>query len=435
MKGCALFFWVVIAHGQPPVINSVQNAASLTGGPVAPQMLVTIKGQNLATTTETATFPWPTQFGGTSVKFGFYSHAAIYSVSPTQINVIVPGDDSSLFPDGPLIGFSSLLLTTASGSASAGLIGYHSALGIFTQDMSGCGQPAAYNIHADGSLSLNTPQNSLDPVNDFGLAIWLTGLGRFADRIDGAPWQYNPVDNTAGSFLKAIVGFPDNLPNVRTDVEPFVIVYAGPAPGLSGVDQVNLTFPSQPSLLLDSSTARVRHQGCHVPLYLTDNSYSASQLVSVSIKDGGGACVDPAPSSLGTVNWQKTLVSDTNGLSSSDGVSAMFWKGAWIDFPAPPQDGSFHYSFGPYEFGPPTPQPTVCPSLSPVTLDVGPIAVTGPASLSLVASNSGSFINYAASLPKGTITGGTRSAVTVSAIPRVYRRPSLSQPISRRERR
>jgi len=50
-------------------------------------------------------------------------------------------------------------------------------LGVFTQDTSGCGQAVAYNVHADGSVSLNTPQNSLDPGKDAGLTFFLTGLG------------------------------------------------------------------------------------------------------------------------------------------------------------------------------------------------------------------------------------------------------------------
>ncbi|MGD0360573.1 MAG: hypothetical protein ABSC93_06860 [Bryobacteraceae bacterium] len=70
-------------------------------------------------------------------------------------------------------------------------------LGVFTQDSSGCGQAVAYNVHADGSVSLNTPQNSLDPDKDAGLTIYLTGLGGldFTDRPNGLPWTYNPSDN------------------------------------------------------------------------------------------------------------------------------------------------------------------------------------------------------------------------------------------------
>ena len=61
------------AFAQAPVIETggVQNAASniaLTS--IAPQVLVTIRGQNLATSTETASgFPLPTSLGGATVTF------------------------------------------------------------------------------------------------------------------------------------------------------------------------------------------------------------------------------------------------------------------------------------------------------------------------------------------------------------------------------
>jgi hypothetical protein len=255
-------------------------------------------------------------------------------------------------------------------------------------------------------MSLNTPQNSLDPVNDFGLAVWLTGLGQFSDRIDGVPWKYNAADNVAPrSFtpLMAILGFPNDLPNVRTDVEPLVIAYAGPAPGLSGVDQVNL------SLANPWSRAPVRHQGCHVPLYLTDNNWSASQLVTVSIKDGGGPCADPAQAGMGTVNWTKNFISDKGGVSStSDQVSVTFWKGNWIAFPAPAIDDSVHYTSGPFPGFLPAVHAKVCPGLSPLTLDEGPLVLSGPAStpVSLTASDPVTGI-YSATLPPGAIAGGS----------------------------
>jgi uncharacterized protein (TIGR03437 family) len=91
-----------------------------------------------------------------------------------------------------------------------------SSVGIFTQDMSGCGQLSAYNIHSDGNMSLNTPQNSLDPTGDYGLAIWLTGLVAFPDRADGVPWQYNPSDNlvkSVGSIFSPSLLL--GIPNIR----------------------------------------------------------------------------------------------------------------------------------------------------------------------------------------------------------------------------
>src|SRR5260221_14594841 len=81
-----------LALGQQPLMNSVQNAATMSGSSmptIAPQMLVAIKGQGLAATTATSDFPWPPQLAGTSVTFNG-TPAALYYVSPSQINAVVP---------------------------------------------------------------------------------------------------------------------------------------------------------------------------------------------------------------------------------------------------------------------------------------------------------------------------------------------------------
>jgi uncharacterized protein (TIGR03437 family) len=398
----------VLALGQLPVITTVQNAATMSGDAtpvIAPQMLVAIKGQDLAATPATASFPWRMQLAGTSVTFNG-TLAALYYVSPSQINAVVPS---------ALQGSTSatIVVTTAAG-ASAPLTDKvaASAIGIFTQDMSGCAQLSAYNVHADGSLSLNNPQSSLDPLSDYGLAIWLTGLGAFSDRIDGEPWQYNPLDNLVKSPVGSIfnpslvLGIP-NIPNVFSLLEPMEVTYAGPAPGLSGVDQVNATFANAPPIgipILPPSRGRVQHQGCNIPLYLTDKLTSASQLVSISIHDGGGTCVDPAPIGTATINWQKSFISDTSGSPSSDAASAIFLQGLGINFPGPVGDDFFHYSTGNVP-----PQPAVCIASYPKTLDEGPIEVLGLGAgrLALTAANSGGIVSYSTSLPAGAISGGT----------------------------
>jgi uncharacterized protein (TIGR03437 family) len=397
----------VLALGQQPVISTVQNAATMAGSStpkIAPQMLVAIMGQGLATTPSMASFPWPMQLAGTSVTFNG-TPAALYYVSPWQIDAVVPsviqGSASA-----------TIVVTTAAG-ASAPLTATvaASAIGIFTQDMSGCAQLSAYNIHADGSLSLNTPQGSLDPVSDYGLAIWLTGLGAFPDRTDGVPWPYNPSDNlvkSVGSIFSPslVFGIP-NIPNVTSLLEPMVVTYAGPAPGLSGVDQVNATFANAVRINpigLPPGRARVLHQGCNIPMYLTDNVTSASQLVSVSIHDGGGACVDPSPIGMATIDWRKSFISDSGGSSSSDAAAAMFLQGLGINFPNPGSgDDLFHYS------GNVPPQPAVCVVSYPKTLDEGPITVlgVGGSRLALRAANSGGIVSYSTALPAGAISGGT----------------------------
>jgi IPT/TIG domain-containing protein len=146
-----------VAFGEEPVISSVQNAASMTELPViAPQMLVAITGQNLATVATGASYPWRTQLAGTSVTFNAVPATLSY-VSPSQINALVPSAlqsaTSATIVVTTDVGVSEPLIATVAASS----------VGIFTQDMSGCGQLSAYNIHSDGSMSLNTPQNRPRP--------------------------------------------------------------------------------------------------------------------------------------------------------------------------------------------------------------------------------------------------------------------------------
>ncbi len=400
-----LAFTAAVAFGQTPLIRNVQNAATMSARPadIAPQMLVAITGQNLAPMATTAKYPWPTQLAGTSVTFNGIP-SALYYVSTSQVDAVVPTDIGGAE-------IASIVIATATGESAPFMIAVApSAIGIFTQDMSGCSQLSAFNIHADGSLSLNTPQDSLDPTSDYGLAIWLTGLGLFSDRMDGVPWQYNASDNlveSVGSIFNPslVLGIPD-IPNVSSLLEPMPVTYAGPAPGFSGVDQVNATFANAapPGVSIGSpGRAQLRHQGCNVPIYLTDKVTSASQLVSVSIHDGGGACVDPTPVGMATIDWKKTTISDSSGSSPSDAVTAMFLEGSGINFPNPPQTSEIQYS----DHLPP--QPGFCLASFPKTLDLGPITLRGLGAipLELTASNSDGIVSYSASLPTGAISGGT----------------------------
>jgi uncharacterized protein (TIGR03437 family) len=187
--------------------GGVQNAASniaLTS--IAPQVLVAIKGQNLSTSTELANgYPLPTTLGGATVTFSGAAGplvAPLFYASPTQINAQVPNGITG----------TTVVVTTAAGVSAPYTIPVVSQsyaqpigpLGIFSQDETGCGQAVAFNIPSDGRpMTLNTPQNSLDPDNDLGLAIFLTGLGglEFSDRQNGLPWTFNNSDNLATSLF------------------------------------------------------------------------------------------------------------------------------------------------------------------------------------------------------------------------------------------
>lgn len=379
--------WAVGAFAQQPVIQSagVQNAASQTIAAIpaiAPQMLVTILGQNLAASTAVASvLPLPDTLGGASVTFNGVAAPLLYA-SPAQINAQVPSALSSL--TGAAV---SVVVTTPVGASNPVPV-YVSTrqLGVFTQPETGCGQAVAFNIHSDGSpLSLNTPQSSFDPQSDLGLAIFLTGLGAFADRLDGVLWTYNPADNEDVQNFQVVFGAPSSFQVTRMGLG-----YLGPAPYTAGVDQLNAVgqWSGAP-------------QGCRVPMYLTDFETSASQLVDISIQDGGGVCTDPPAGTLGILTWESNLVSDVSGSSLSESLTAQFFEANGLGFATP---------------GPPSysvccavlVQPSVCEASLPVGLDAGTLALSGPGIGTLdVPPTAQNGAVYQAVFAPGTITGGT----------------------------
>ena len=117
--------------GQAPAIESagVQNAASnATLASLASQMLVTIKGHNLASSAAAASaVPLPLTLGGASVYFNGQAAPILYA-SPTQINVQAPYQTGQTN--------NSVVVTTAAGSSQPYALASNSnfSVGIFTQD-------------------------------------------------------------------------------------------------------------------------------------------------------------------------------------------------------------------------------------------------------------------------------------------------------------
>ena len=404
--GAALLTVAPNLFGQTPVIQSggVQNAASnISLTAVYGQMLIVIKGQNLATSTEAASgSPLPLTLGGASVFFNEHPAPLLYA-SPAQINAQVPSAVHGPFYNNQA---TSVVVRTATGSSEAYPLPVTSFydLGIFTQSATGCGQAVAYNIHPDGGVSLNTPRNSFDPGKDVGLTFFLTGLGDFADRLDGVPWTYNPADNLA--VPSGIYATSFGAPGVTSLWPNLELQYLGPAPETVGVDQANA---------LGQWTGTP--EGCHVPMFLyVGNGYGSSQLVDVSIQSGGGSCVDSPDGTLGIVNWQQSTVSSASGVSTSAAITAQFIQSDGLGFSpttsslaagwstAPPQS-----PLGGLSTGPALPNPPVaCAESLPSTLDAGPLTLTGPGigSLTLKPSVQNGRTTYQTTPPGGVIQGG-----------------------------
>ena len=384
------------AAGQRPVIQTggIQNAGSFVASnppSVSPQMLVTIRGENLAVSTEIANvIPLPTSLAGTSVTFNGTLAPLLY-VSPVQINAQVPSALRSLVD---LNGNVATVVTTPSGSSDPVTAYVDSQqFGIFTQGATGCGQAVAFNIHSDGrDITMNTPQNSFDPESDLGLAIFLTGDGFSPDRVDGVPWIFNPADNKISPSFYTL-GILFGVPGMTGGWAPFTAQYEGPAPGMIGVDQVNGLGQWKGS-----------PQGCRVPMYLVYFGYDASQVVNISIHPGGGKCVDPPESTLGMIAWQRTSISDVGGSNTQDAIMAQFIQTDGLGFP----DSGTLTSAGSTTCCAPDAQPAYCDGSLPSTLDAGMLTFTGPGidSLTVPGSTRNGRITYEAILPAVTLRGG-----------------------------
>jgi uncharacterized protein (TIGR03437 family) len=178
---------------------SVVNAASYTGGAVAPGEIVTIFGSNFGT------------MANTQVQFGAVAAVLVF-VNSTQASATVPYS---------VAGATQTSLTISSdgvASAPVTLAVAPSSPAIFTADASGKGQAAAENQ----DYSINGPSHPAA----VGSVVALYGTGGGPLTTDALPRLMLPVSATVGGL-------------------PAQVDYAGIAPGLvQGVMQINVAIPS-----------------------------------------------------------------------------------------------------------------------------------------------------------------------------------------------
>lgn len=181
-----------------PVIGAVVNAAGY-GAAIAEGTLATLFGADLAgETAAAAAFPLPRELAGTRVEAGGVP-SLLYYVSPTQINFVMP-------PEG---GTKIRVLRGETAADAAPTIAAH-APGVFTLDGAAEGPAAA--AHPDGTaVSQSHPARPGGVLQLFGTGI---AFG-------------TPVAET-------VIGVGGTGATVT---------YAGPAPWLPGVAQVNFIVP------------------------------------------------------------------------------------------------------------------------------------------------------------------------------------------------
>jgi uncharacterized protein (TIGR03437 family) len=385
-------------YGQRPVISpgGVVNAASyvaggLTGRALSPASLVSIFGSNLAATEQVASgFPLPTTLGGTSVTMTGVPMPILY-VSPRQINIQLSTVPVPVLP--PTMDPAPIVVVTAAGASEPyplpGDIG--GPFGIFTLDGSGCGRGAVLNVASDGSMSLNSPSNSASP-GDF-ISVYGTGLGAvYNPPPAGSPAPSNPPSLAMSwSLYLGIFDLAPSLPS--TPLRPRVS-WAGRAPGFVGLDQVNLRIPE---------TVR---EGCAVPLAIGAAHAGRSQPIPISIRSGGGACIDPPTAGYGQITWERTVGSGTTGTEVTETFTAAFPASPGKQ---PPPATEFRQGGGfsnvTEYFGP------SCSLPGYTNLDAGAVTIQGPGfgPVEAVPAVVDGHRVYRATLPNGSIRPGSFS--------------------------
>src|SRR5271157_3923204 len=354
---CGLTIWTLAAWAQRPVISSVANAASYSTYAFPAGSIASIFGSNLAASTLPATaVPLPTSLGGTSVAVNAVA-APLFYVSPSQINFQVPSYGAGT------AAASGVVVTTAAGRSDPYPLGGGDSVGLFTLDASGCGRGAVSNVSAYG-----------------------TGLGIVNNPPpDGSPAPSSPL-------AWASIGVAGVYDFVQDASEPDW--WDGRAPGLIGVDQLNVRVPE---------TTR---EGCAVPFQVVTDTIS--QPVTLAVRNGGGPCVDPPTAGYGKITWEKTVsTTAANVVTEADTVTVSLQASPGKQAPPVPV-----FSEGPLPgsavyFGPSCPVPgyrslgagTVTvqgPGFAPITTSVAPLQQQQVTGLTV----------YQAALPTGTIQSG-----------------------------
>jgi uncharacterized protein (TIGR03437 family) len=209
--------------------TGVVNAASFTPftAGVSPGEFIVLYGSGLASGSVTATtLPFPTTLGNVQVKINGIN-APIYYVTPTQLAVIVPYGAAYTPASGALaIAQIQVVNNNVSSNTTTQFLNLTTP-GIFTVKANGLGYGAIE--HANGQVV--TPSNPAQPGET--VAVYASGLGATLPSVtEGTQSPSSPLANTVQTISATV------------DSTEATVTYAGLAPYLAGVYQVNVTIPT-----------------------------------------------------------------------------------------------------------------------------------------------------------------------------------------------
>jgi uncharacterized protein (TIGR03437 family) len=218
----ALNFSISVAPGNLPVVQSVLNAASYTHA-LAPGTLAVILGTQLAVSTASAQAdPLPLTLAEVrSVTVGNLQ-APLSSVSPDRIDFVVPFE-AALGASIPVV------VTTSDGeSAPVNITLVRNAPALLTQNSQGTGMAIALD-------------DSFQPIASVGsdlIILYAVGLG---------PTNPAPASSAQGGASSEPFNLVVDQVQVFIGEVPCQVQFAGLAPGLPGIYQLNVIPPPAPA--------------------------------------------------------------------------------------------------------------------------------------------------------------------------------------------
>jgi len=205
--------------------TGVVNAASSAPftAQVSPGEFLTIYGNGLAPTTNSASIPFPTTLNGVQVFINDVA-APIYYVSPGQLEVIVP----YITVPGSVANIYVVNNNTKSNTVSE--FTGSSSVGVFTEPEGGIGIAAAERP----DYSVITEENPAR-VGETE-AIFLAGMGPVPGAVDGAA-----ASNTSTTYTPQVELYDTDGSGNSAQA---TITYSGLAPGFAGLYQIDFTIPT-----------------------------------------------------------------------------------------------------------------------------------------------------------------------------------------------
>jgi uncharacterized protein (TIGR03437 family) len=242
VSGVTVLPWNFNAAVAPPNITSVENAGN-GGSDIAPGGLISVYGTNLSPVNMASSeIPLPTALANSCLSVNGLPVPILF-VSPHQVNAQIPFQ---------AIGDVTLILRTPGGiSNNFNLVIEPNAPSVFLTSVGP--ETNIPTVVRNDDNEVVTPSHPIHRNSGTDLIIYLTGLGGTSPAVaTGQPAPSNPLSYSV------------IIPSVSLGGVNLPILFSGLAPGLVGVDQINVSVPFNVPT------------GMSVPLVITEGDVSTS---------------------------------------------------------------------------------------------------------------------------------------------------------------